>query len=819
MNLLIVESPAKAKTINKYLGKDYKVLASYGHVRDLPSKSGSVVPENDFALVYEIDKKSEKHLKQISDALKTSNKLILATDPDREGEAISWHIIEALKAKKRIPKTIKIERVVFNEITKDAIKHAIANPRAIDLDLVNAQQARRVLDYLVGFTLSPILWRKLPGSKSAGRVQSVALRLICERESEIEKFKPVEYWDIKVDFKTLKAETFTTKLIAIKDKKLDKFFIKDEKQAKALEKDIASKSYQVKNVTSKTVKRHPQAPFTTSTIQQDASNKLGFSTKMTMQVAQKLYEGIDINGEVIGLITYMRTDGVSISDQAISKIRNYIKGNFDGQYLPKTPHYYKSKIKNAQEAHEAIRPTDITLTPEKIKNSLSDIQYKLYKLIWQRTMASQMSPQELLQTTIDVISTDQYYSLRVTGSVLKFKGFTVVYDIADGKGDVMLPLVKISDPLEFLKILSKQHFTEPPPRYNEASLVKKLEEIGIGRPSTYATIISILLDRNYAKLDKKRFFPEERGMIVTAFLVKFFEQYFEYDFTANLENGLDDISNGGVQWKNFLNKFWQGFQQVSTHVGEIPPQEISTNITNLLEEHYFKNEQGEISRKCSECDDGSLNLRIGKFGAFIACTNYPECKYTRQITDKGEVEVKAEDNILGSNDLGQDILLKKGPYGYYVELLADGKEIKRVSVPKFIAIGEIDKDMALKILELPRLLGVNPNNNQEVKVSNGKFGPYIVSDKKFTSISNDDLFTIKLDRALTLINDNSKKSAAGEVKTLGKHPELNEEIRIMKGRYGPYLKVGKLNVAIPKSLDHEKLDFTQAIELISKKLN
>ena len=818
MNLLIVESPAKAKTINKYLGKDYKVLASYGHVRDLPSKAGSVVPEDDFALIYEVDKASEKQVKKIADELKNSDKLILATDPDREGEAISWHIIEALKDKKKLPKNVTIERVAFNEITKSAIKEAVANPRPIDIDLVNAQQARRVLDYLVGFTLSPILWRKLPGSRSAGRVQSVALRLICERESEIEKFNPVEYWDIKVNFNTTKSEEFESKLVAIEGKKIDKFYIKNEKQAKDIEKHISDKDYQVKSITSKTVKRRPAAPFTTSTLQQDASNKLGFGTKITMQVAQKLYEGIEIGGEVRGLITYMRTDGVTISGQAINNIRGYIKGNFEEKYLPKSPNIYKSKVKNAQEAHEAIRPTDITITPEKVKNILSEVQYKLYKLIWQRTVASQMSEQELLQTTIDIESTDNFYGLRTTGSVLKFKGFTAIYNIPEDKDGAMLPLVKEKDPLDILKILSKQHFTEPPPRYNEASLVKKLEEIGIGRPSTYATIISILLDRNYARLDKKRFFPEERGMIVTAFLIQFFGQHFEYDFTANLEEGLDDISNGGIEWKKFLQKFWTGFSDISSHVGDKAPQEISTSITDLLENHYFKNDQGEIDRKCSECSDGVLNLRIGKFGAFIACTNYPDCKYTKQITDREEVKGDIEDGMLGANDEGQDIILKKGPYGFYIDLVDGDKEVKRVSVPKFINTEDVDKKMALKILELPRLLGINPNNDQEVKVGNGKFGPYIVSNKKFYSISNDDLFTIELNRALTIMTEGDKKTSKGEVKKLGLHPDLKEEIRVMKGRYGPYLKMGKLNVAITKSIDHENLDLNQAVELISKKL-
>ena len=816
MNLLIVESPAKAKTINKYLGKDYKVLASYGHVRDLPSKTGSVLPEKDFELVYEVDKNSQKHLKNIADAAKNADKLMLATDPDREGEAISWHIIEALKKSRKLPKNIIVERVVFNEITKSKITEAIKNPRTIDIDLVNAQQARRVLDYLVGFTLSPILWKKLPGSRSAGRVQSVALRLICEREGEIEKFKAQEYWDIFCDFNTPNKKLLTAKLVTIKDKKLDKFFITNKEQAEQLKKDLDGKNYQVTDLTSKVVKRRAQAPFTTSTLQQDAANKLGFPTKLTMQTAQKLYEGIDIFGETKGLITYMRTDGVTISNEFIGKIRNYVKDKFDQKYLPEKSNFYKNKVKNAQEAHEAIRPTDVSLEPDKIKDFLSDVQYKLYKLIWQRTVASQMAAQELLQTTIDIHSQDKIYGLRVTGSIIQFKGFTAIYDVIADKNTVILPEVSKADILDLLKINPKQHFTEPPPRYNEASLVKKLEEIGIGRPSTYASIISILLDREYAILDKKRFIPQERGMLVTAFLVKFFEEYFEYDFTATLEDDLDNVSNGKIAWKEFLNKFWQGFSKICSKIGEKEASEIAGKITDLLENHYFKNEAGEIDRKCSECDNGILNLRIGRYGAFIACSNYPDCKYTKQISEvKGE---KHEDNILGENAVGQQIILKKGPYGYYVELLEQEEQIKRVSVPKFIVTSDIDFAMAERIISLPRNLGFNPETNQEVLVNNGRYGPYVSSDKKFYSIKPDDLFTIELQQALLVIKEGANKATKGEIKNLGKHPEKGDEIRIMKGRYGPYLKMAKLNVAIAKNLDYENLTLEQAVELIAKKL-
>ena len=535
-----------------------------------------------------------------------------------------------------------------------------------------------------------------------------------------------------------------------------------------------------------------------------------------MQTAQKLYEGIDIFGDTKGLITYMRTDGVTISNQFINKIRDYVAGKFTQQYLPEKPHFYKTKVKNAQEAHEAIRPTDVSLDPEKIKDCLSDIQYKLYKLIWQRAVASQMAAQELLQSTIEITSQDKIYGLRATGSILQFKGFTAIYDGAQDKNMLILPKVSKNDPLDLLKINPKQHFTDPPPRYNEASLVKKLEEIGIGRPSTYASIITILLDREYAILEKKRFFPQERGMLVTAFLVNFFEKYFEYDFTATLEDGLDNVSNGKVAWKDFLGQFWQGFADISNKIGEKEASEIAGKITDSLESHYFKDEQGEIDRKCKECDNGILNLRIGRYGAFISCSNYPECKNTKQISDvKGE---KHEDNILGNNELGQEIILKKGPYGYYIELLEGEKKLKRISIPKFISIDEIDLNMAKKISSLPRNLGLHPENQQEILANNGKFGPYIQNNKKFYSIKAEDLFNIELEQALLVIKEGGKKASKGEIKKLGTYPDTGDEIKVMKGRYGPYLKVAKHNIAIAKNLDYEQLTLEQAIELIAKKL-
>lgn len=813
MNLLIVESPAKAGTINKYLGNNYKVLASYGHIRDLPSKKGSVDPDKDFSLIYDVDSKSQKHLKAIADSVKNIDKLILATDPDREGESISWHIIEALKERKKLKNNVKIERVVFNEITKPAIVKAIENPRELDMNLVNAQQARRVLDYLVGFTLSPILWRKLPGSKSAGRVQSVALRLICERELEIEKFNAVEYWSVDGLFLSEKQESLKAKLIEINGEKIDKFHLKNQEEAKKVEDDAKEKSYNVAAIKSKKIKRKPYAPFTTSTLQQEASNKLGFTAKSTMMTAQKLYEGVSINGETKGLITYMRTDGISISKEAIKSIRSLIKSKYGEKYLPEKEVIYKSKIKNAQEAHEAIRPTDININPEEAKKFLNDEQYKLYNLIWRRTLASQMTEQESLQTSLDILANDKSYNFRASGTVILFKGFSEIYGNFKDSDDNLLPELNEGSKLDIREIIANQHFTEPPPRFNEASLVKTLEELGIGRPSTYASIISILIDRNYAHLDKKRFIPENRGLLVNSFLVGFFEKYFEYDFTANLEEGLDDISNGKIQWKEFLANFWQGFSKISEEIGSKEAEEITKKITDSLAHHFFGSE--EDSRKCTSCSNGILSLRMGKFGAFIACSNYPECKYTRQIGDNNESEViENNEQIIAKDDSGNEIKLKKGPYGFYLEIL-ENEKAKRISIPKFINIDELNDDIAKKLVALPRSLGVNPESNKEIKVNNGKYGPYLMHDGAFLSIDNNDLFSIDLNQALDLLK-NSKKSTSGNI--IGKYPKTKDDIKLMKGRYGPYIKLGKKNIAIPKNFDPDAITLEQAIEIIDKKL-
>lgn len=788
-NLLIVESPAKAKTIGKYLGKDYKVMASFGHIRDLPSKDGSVEPDKDFVMHYEVSAKSTKHVKEIVEAAKSCQKLILAPDPDREGESIAWHILEVLKAKKSIKKETKIERVVFNAITKNSVSEAIKNPREIDMDLVDAQQARRALDYLVGFTLSPVLWRKLPGSRSAGRVQSVALRLICDREDEIEAFKSEEYWDIKLDLESPNKERFLATVFEINGKKLEKFSIVNEKDAGDIKKLLDSKKYQVLSITKKQAKRRPQAPFTTSSLQQEAARKLGFGASRTMMLAQRLYEGVEIDGTAQGLITYMRTDSVHVIGEAINSARGAIDKIYGEKYLPAEANVFKSKVKNAQEAHEAIRPTDFTLTPEKARKYLEEDQFKLYDLIWKRMLASQMADVILDQVTAEIITIPTYAKARATGSTVRFDGFYRVYredrdDEADeDEGGQNLPNLQEKDSLGLIDVKPQQHFTEPPPRYSEASLVKKLEELGIGRPSTYAAIISVLQDRGYVKLDKKRFFPEERGRIVTTFLKEFFAKYVEYGYTAGLEDELDIISNGKMNWKNFLKKFWKDFHGNTSQVMEKPFSEVIDVLNQKFGEHIFgRDEKGILKDNCPTCGTGKLGLRLGKFGSFIGCSNYPECKHTMQLFGKdGESEdgdgerrkAQFEPRSLGKDPkTGFEIMVKIGPYGPYLELIgsdevveektpkkaskksaktAKAKKPKRVSIPKNMDPSNIDLKDAAGLLTLPRDVGIHPETGQKIVANIGPFGPYLLHDKKFTSVKEDSVLEIGLNRAVDLI--------------------------------------------------------------------
>lgn len=816
MKLVIVESPAKAKTINKYLGSDYKVLASFGHIRDLPSKDGSVDPDHDFAMTWELSSGGKKHLSDIIKAVKDCDTIILASDPDREGEAIAWHILEELTAHKAI-KGKKIERVVFHEITKHAVTEAIKNPRTIDDNLVSAYMARRALDYLVGFTLSPVLWRKLPGSKSAGRVQSVALRLICDRETEIEKFKPEEYWTIDVDLLTSKQALITSHLMQLDGKKLEKFDLKNQAAAEDAKAKIEAQEFSVSNVERKKANRYPAPPFTTSTLQQEAARKLRFSAKKTMQIAQKLYEA--------GLITYMRTDAVNLSVEAVAACREAIVKYFGPDYLPKVAKEYKTKSKNAQEAHEAIRPSDVMNTPKKLETKLDADGHKLYELIWKRTIACQMNPAVLDKVSIDFISGDKQILLRANGQVIAFDGFLKLYqesrdDDNEDEDNRILPNVENGENVTKGEIRTDQHFTTPPPRFTEASLVKKLEELGIGRPSTYATIISVLQERKYVRVEKLRFIPEDRGRIVTVFLENFFRKYVEYDFTAQLEEFLDDISAGEMQWKKLLTGFWNKFIKNIDAVKPLQITEVINRIDEALSYHLFPpREDGSNPRSCPVCGKGRLSVKFGKFGAFIGCSNYPECKYTKPLTDFKEEEQNdtprppaPEDKILGEMN-GLNIYLKKGPYGFYVQLGEDAtattEKPKRSSLPRGITPEDITLEQAQRLLSMPFDLG------EGIMVSTGKFGPYIKQGNKSKSLTgNDNIFNITLERAKQILSGVAERPA-GVV--LGQHPKLKADITLNNGRYGPYLKCGKNNYAIPKDQQGSPLTLEDALKIIDAK--
>ncbi len=816
MKLVIVESPAKAKTINKYLGEEYKVLASFGHIRDLPSKDGSVQPDQDFAMTWELSSGGQKRLKDIIAAVKDADTIVLASDPDREGEAIAWHILEELKARNKI-KDKKIERVVFHEITKSAVTEAIKNPRSIDDNLVSAYMARRALDYLVGFNLSPVLWRKLPGSKSAGRVQSVALRLVCERENEIENFKPEEYWTIDAELFTSKQALIKSKLVTLDGKKLEKFDINSEEKALAAKAKIEAQDFAVSNVERKKANRYPAPPFTTSTLQQEAARKLRFSAKKTMQIAQKLYEE--------GYITYMRTDAVNLSKDAINACRDAIVKYFGEDYLPKTPKEYKNKSKNAQEAHEAIRPADVFNTPKKMETKLDADAHKLYELIWKRTVACQMNPAILDKVSIESTSNDGQIMLRANGQVIAFDGYLKLYqesfdDDDEDEDNRLLPNVEVGEKETKGEIFTDKHFTAPPPRFTEASLVKKLEELGIGRPSTYATIIAVLQERQYVKVEKLRFIPEERGRIVTVFLENFFKKYVEYDFTAQMEEFLDDISAGSMEWKKLLTGFWSKFIKNIEAVSPLQMTEVINKIDEVLGSHLFPiREDGTDPRSCPDCGNGRLGIKLGRFGAFIGCSNYPECKYTKQLIDTSAEEEKIanapeltnpEDKELGLID-NEVIYLKKGPYGYYVQLGADkGKEKpKRCSLPKGCTPENISLEKAEILLNLPRQLG----NGIEVNI--GKFGMYIKQGGKSKSLTgNDDVFNITLERAEQILQGVAEKPQAT---VIGTNPQNNEQITLNSGRYGPYLKCGKNNYALPKDLQGKEIDIETAMKIISAK--
>lgn len=829
MDVVIVESPAKAKTINKYLGKGYKVLASYGHVRDLPSKDGSVLPDDDFAMAWDVDAKSQKRLNEIAAAVKGADRLILATDPDREGEAISWHVLEVLNKKKAL-KDIEVQRVVFNAITKKSVTEAMQQPRGLDKELIDAYLARRALDYLVGFTLSPVLWRKLPGSRSAGRVQSVALRLICDRELEIEAFRSQEYWTVETDMKTGAGDSFAARLVSLDGKKLGKFDISDQKTADDVVARIKASRFSVVSVESKPARRNPNPPFTTSTLQQEASRKLGFSASRTMQVAQRLYEGVDIDGETTGLITYMRTDGVQIAPEAIAQARTVINNEFGEAYLPDSARVYTSKAKNAQEAHEAIRPTDLARLPKHVAARLDDDQRRLYELVWNRTVASQMESVQLERTTIEMEANDAPIGLRATGSVIVFDGFLRLYQEGrdepdDAEEGNRLPKVTRGDKLGTEKIRPEQHFTEPPPRFTEATLVKRMEELGIGRPSTYASTLQTLRDRDYVRMDQKRFVPQDKGRLVTAFLENFFSRYVEYDFTAALEEKLDKVSAGELDWKELLREFWKDFTGNVAEATELRITEVLDRLNDVLAPHVFpEKEDGTDARACPSCDNGRLSLKVGRFGAFVGCSNYPECKFTRQLTVGAEGEEATGDRVLGTDpETGAEVSLKTGRFGPYVERapLSDGDKPKRSGLPAKTSAADVDLDMALRLLTLPREVGIHPETGKKITAGLGRFGPFILHDGTYANLKDpEELFDIGLNRAVTVLAEKIARAEerAGKVlKELGDHPDTGKPVQVREGKYGPYIKHGSTNATLPRSTVPEDVTLEEALALVAEK--
>ena len=827
MKVVVVESPAKAKTINRYLGDDYKVVASYGHVRDLPAKDGSVLPDNDFAMSWEVDGKSEKHIKTILEAARGADRLFLATDPDREGEAISWHVREVLNSRRGL-KDLDVKRVVFNEVTKNAVLEAFARPREIDRELVEAYLARRALDYLVGFTLSPVLWRKLPGSRSAGRVQSVALRLICEREAEIEAFKSREYWTIEVEFKTESGQIFTARLTHLDGKRLERFDLDTEAKARAAADMILRASgFAVAEIDSRQVRRNPFPPFTTSTLQQEASRKLGLGATRTMQIAQRLYEGIDLGGEVVGLITYMRTDGVAIATEAIAAARQLIGSDFGPRYVPDQPRLYRSPAKNAQEAHEAIRPTDLARKPADIASRLDSDQRRLYELIWKRTLASQMASALLEQVAVDIADSTGRLRLRANGSVVVFDGFLALYqedrdDTADEEGEsTRLPAMRKAERIARGEVSPNQHFTQPPPRYTEASLVKKLEELGIGRPSTYASILQVLQDRAYVRLEKRRFLPEDRGRLVTTFLTSFFERYVQYNFTADLENQLDDVSGGRIDWKEVLRNFWRDFSTAVDGTKELTITQVLAALDEELGRHFFPNDgSGTDPRLCPVCGAGRLSLKLGKFGAFIGCSNYPNCRYTRPLAIETDADAAPPETALGTEPAsGLAVTLKKGPYGHYVQLGEGNGEFKpkRVALPRSLKPADVDLETALRLLALPRELGRHPETGDTITAGIGRFGAYIKHGATFKSLgADDDVLTIGLNRAVVLLAEPVSQRRRGPqlLRELGVHPE-GGAVGLYRGRYGPYVSHDGVIASLPRNSDPETFSLTEALPLLA----
>src|SRR5215207_8576064 len=840
MDVLVVESPAKAKTIGKYLGPGFTVLASYGHVRDLPSKDGSVRPDEDFAMDWEVDPQSQKRLDAIAKAITKGGKLYLATDPDREGEAISWHVLDILRSKKALA-GVDVKRVTFNSITKQSVLDAVAHPRDLDQPLIDAYMARRALDYLVGFTLSPVLWRKLPGSRSAGRVQSVALRLICEREAEIEVFKTREYWTVDALFGTTKKQALKARLTHLDGRKLEKFDLDNEERAQSAKREIERRAFSVASIDRRQVRRNPPPPFITSTLQQEASRKLGVGAATAMRIAQRLYEGVDIGGETVGLITYMRTDGVQLAPEAVGQTRRLIETKYGQSYVPEKPRVYTSKAKNAQEAHEAIRPTDLFRTPQDVAAYLDKDQLGLYELIWKRTVASQMESAVLDQVTVDIASGDKTVQLRATGAVLKFDGFLTLYDEgkdengtdADEEGNAILPDVTQDEGLERRDVTPEQHFTEPPLRYSEASLVKRLEELGIGRPSTYASIIEVLQRRNYVKIDRKRFIPEDRGRIVTAFLQTYFPRYVEYNFTAHLEDELDEISDGKIDWRQVLREFWKAFAAAVGETKDLRVSEVLDKLDEELGPHFFpaNDNGGKSPRDCPSCANGRLGLKLGKFGAFIGCSNYPECRFTRKlgIVDP-DADAASGANLDGPKVLGTDpatgkvVTLRNGPYGLYVQLgEAEGKEKpKRQSLLKGMTPDDVTLEKALALLSLPRELGPHPEDGEQILAGVGRFGPYVKHGSKYKTIPADEsVLEIGMNRAVALLAEAKAigrgRAAAKPIRTVGNHPADEAPVELYEGRYGPYVKHAGINATVPRDLKPDELTLDQAVSLLAER--
>ena len=834
MPVVVVESPAKAKTINKYLGDDYTVLASYGHVRDLPPKDGSVDPEDDFAMLWEVASDSKKHVKAIADALKDDNALILATDPDREGEAISWHLQEALTKRKSIKKDTPVSRVTFNAITKDAVSEAMANPREVDMPLVEAYLARRALDYLVGFNLSPVLWRKLPGAKSAGRVQSVCLRLIVEREMEIEAFRPREYWSVKAILTSPRGQEYEARLTVLAGKKLDRYDIENQTQAEMAVQAIESRDLSVTSVEAKPANRNPAAPFMTSTLQQEASRKFGMGARQTMSAAQRLYEA--------GYITYMRTDGIDMAPEAVQAARDAIADRYGPDYVPSSPRIYKNKAKNAQEAHECIRPTDMTRDASSIK-ATDDDQRKLYDLIWKRTLACQMEAARLERTTVEIGSADGQVGLRATGQVMLFDGFLRVYE--EGRDDEVvddddkrLPQLSQGETAAKKGITPDQHFTQPPPRYTEATLVKRMEELGIGRPSTYASIVTTIQDRGYVRKDKNRLIPEDKGRLVIAFLENYFRRYVGYDFTAQMEEELDDVSAGDRAYKDVLGRFWRDFSAAIAETADLRITEVLEKINEVLEPHLFPpNEDGTDPRLCPNCGVGRLSMRTARSGgAFIGCSNYPECRYTRAFgppsEDGNDTAIPPDGKLLGEDD-GDNIRVFKGRFGPYVqrgEVTEDNKKPPRQSIPKDWPPEEVDLAQALKLLSLPREIGPHPEDGITVWSNIGRYGPYLkhapsTSDRGGTNAnleSIDEVFTVGMNRAVQLLAEKvasrgGRGAAAKPIKELGPHPDDGAPVNIMKGKYGPYVKWGKVNATIPDTTEPDDVTVEFALQLLAER--